>query len=99
YAIFSLAEFITSKIRAAVKWDRANNPRGRLLPHLSRRDLRRGVRHFEFSREMEAAAPAGLALEPDSPADHPDQAPSDRESQSRSPEASRRGAVRLRERM
>src|SRR5882672_4014565 len=48
---------------------------------------------------MGPAAPSRLALEPDLPADHAYQMLGDREPQSRSSEASRRGAIRLRERM
>src|SRR5215468_10485616 len=95
YEISPLAQFMTSEIRAAVKWDRAHNPGTRLLPRLGRHDLGRRLRDLEFSREMEAAAPPGLALQPDAPADHSYQMRRDREPQSRSAEAARGGAVRL----
>src|SRR6267142_2747238 len=86
---------MTSKICAAVKWDRANNPSMRLCWH----DIRRGLRDLESSREMEATTAATLTLEPDSPTDHSYQAPRDRKPQSRSAEPARRGAIRLGERM
>src|SRR5260221_13121141 len=86
---------MTSKIRAAVKWYRADNP----CMRLRRRGDRRARRDLEFSREMETAAAAGFTLEPDATADHSYQARRDRQPQSRSAEAARGGAIRLRERM